>query len=667
MEVPASHRRRRGDERGSLTHGDDVIAEHPTRPLARSVHGSDESVRLESEQSSRRPPSPRLFWPVLIALWVLCAGYLAPRLSRGWVPHDEGTIGVSAERVMAGELPHRDFDDTYTGGLNYINAAAFSLFGKNLVAPRILLLAAFLLMLPAFYYAATRFVSPLPAAGMTLLAVVWSLPNYIAALPSWYNLIFAVLGTAAMLRYLESERTRWLVVAGVCGGLSFLIKLVGIYYVAAVLLALAYREQQSARAAEPGGSGTRRWVYPVAVAGGLVLFVLALVALIWPSRSLLAVFHFVVPSAAVAIIIGDGELRLAGHGRPASQRFAALARLCVPFLAGVLLPVIVFLIPYLISDSLGDLVRGVFITPSRRLASASWPLAPGSMLGLAALLAALGLSLVRMPPQGRWICAGALAAGLAVILELTGWVPRYYRTVWGAVRPLIPVIVLGGALLLTKSLAGLPALRRERLVLVLAVTALCSLIQYPFGVAIYFCYVIPLLALAVTAVVSELSPRSRLVSAALVLFLIGFGVLRLNPGFIYGLGYQSHVDPQTERLALARAGILVTAGDKAMYERLVTTLRQRAGGDYIYVAPDAPEVYFLSGLRNPTRTLYDFFDEPEGRTERVLRALEEHDVRVVALNRGPQFSEPVSGALREALERRYPAADTIWRFEVRWR
>ena len=127
------------------------------------MYRSGERVRPEPEPSSRRSPAPRLFWPILIALWVLCAGYLAPRLSRGWVPHDEGTIGVSAERVMAGQLPHRDFDDTYTGGLNYINAAAFSLFGRNLIAPRIVLLAAFLLMLPAFYYAATRFVSP--AAG----------------------------------------------------------------------------------------------------------------------------------------------------------------------------------------------------------------------------------------------------------------------------------------------------------------------------------------------------------------------------------------------------------------------------------------------------------------------------------------------------------------------
>jgi hypothetical protein len=58
-------------------------------------------------------------------------------LHEGWVPHDEGTLGQSAERVLHGETPHRDFDDPYAGGLAYIDAAIFKFFGINLFSLRL--------------------------------------------------------------------------------------------------------------------------------------------------------------------------------------------------------------------------------------------------------------------------------------------------------------------------------------------------------------------------------------------------------------------------------------------------------------------------------------------------------------------------------------------------
>jgi hypothetical protein len=40
-----------------------------------------------------------------------------------------------------------------------------------------------------------------------------------------------------------------------------------------------------------------------------------------------------------------------------------------------------------------------------------------------------------------------------------------------------------------------------------------------------------------------------------------------------------------------------------------------ANGKLIDATPDCPEVYFLYGFRNPTRTLFDFGDEQAGRTD----------------------------------------------------
>ena len=91
------------------------------------------------------------------------------------------------------------------------------------------------------------------------------------------------------------------------------------------------------------------------------------------------------------------------------------------------------------------------------------------------------------------------------------------------------------------------------------------------------------------------------------------------------------------------------------------------GTGVTYVTPDAPEAYFLSGLRNPTPVFFDFFDDPVDRTERTLATLEREDVRVIALNRSPQVSGPPARDLIAALESRYPRAANVGRFIVRWR
>jgi hypothetical protein len=98
----------------------------------------------------------------------------------------------------------------------------------------------------------------------------------------------------------------------------------------------------------------------------------------------------------------------------------------------------------------------------------------------------------------------------------------------------------------------------------------------------------------------------------------------------------------------------------------VATVQAVTRSSFIYVTPDAPEVYFLSGLRNPTPVFYDFFDEEAGRTDRMLRTLEREGVNVVVLNTGLRFSPPPPPRLVEALEARFSSARMVGPFIVRW-
>src|SRR4051812_31709263 len=59
---------------------------------------------------------------LLLVVVLLSSTWLWIHLTRGWIPHDDGALAQSAERVLQGQLPHRDFDELYTGGLTFLNA-----------------------------------------------------------------------------------------------------------------------------------------------------------------------------------------------------------------------------------------------------------------------------------------------------------------------------------------------------------------------------------------------------------------------------------------------------------------------------------------------------------------------------------------------------------------
>jgi len=258
------------------------MAQTPAQPAERGLRvevrvrevdtgGADAGAGSDSAAKNRESSSLRAL--VLAAVLAIAGIYTALHISSGWIPGDEGTLSQSAWRVMQGQLPHRDFTEIYTGGLSFIHALAFRAFGVNLMSLRICAFLFFLAWLSAVYYIALRFTSAIGAGAIALLAAAWSYPNYPAAMPSWYNLFFATFGAAALLRYLEARTRRWLFVAGVCGGVSILIKVIGAYYIAGVLLFLAFLEQsESAGESGEAGSSKNSWPYRMFSVSALLLF-----------------------------------------------------------------------------------------------------------------------------------------------------------------------------------------------------------------------------------------------------------------------------------------------------------------------------------------------------------------------------------------------------------
>src|ERR1019366_3495416 len=426
---------------------------------------------------------------VLGAVLTVAGLYVVVHIGRGWVPADDGTLSQSALRVLQGQLPHRDFGEIYTGGLSFIHALAFRAFGVNLMSLRICVFLFFLAWLPAVYYVALRFASAIGAGAITLLAVAWSYPNYPAAMPSWYNLFFATFGAAALLRYLEVRTRRWLFVAGVCGGVSILIKVIGAYYIAGVLLFLAFLEQsESQNESVEGERPKNSWLYRVFSAGALLLFLATLVNLLRTRLGMAELYQFVLPSAVVVglILLGERSVR-AGPG----ERFKTMFRAVIPFLCGLVSPVVVFLAPYARWGEVWKFLSGVTSSAVSRSVDLGVirPVGIEKIMFVLPLVGVLAAAMYWDKFQGKAVGAD-LGLGAVVLAVRAAQSFAVDSEIWWAVGALTWMGGLLGAVVVwvKRKPDERMKVERQRVVLLISLAATCSLVQYPFAAPIYLSY-----------------------------------------------------------------------------------------------------------------------------------------------------------------------------------
>jgi 4-amino-4-deoxy-L-arabinose transferase-like glycosyltransferase len=601
-------------------------------------------------------------WLVLGMVWVASAIYVGACLKRGWVPCDAGMLAQGAERVLRGQVPFRDFGEVYTGGLPYLNALAFRLFGANLFSIRIPLFVLFLGWVPAVYFIARRFAGPLAAGLVTLLAVAWSLPNYTEAMPSWYNLFFATFGAAALLRYIDTRRQRWLWIAGLCGGLSIVTKITGLYFIAAGLLFFAFRERSLTSQSVPARRG---WFYRLFLVVCLLLYLAMLLDTVWQHPNSAEFTHFVLPGACLAALLLWREYRQAPGA--AGARFRNIFSMALPFLAGAGL-----LLWYARAGAIHDF----FVYTALGMRHIQWafskPIGALGVLGLAPALIVFLLACSRDESLRR-LADWAAPVILGVTL-LAAWKSFAVYELIGFSAPLaIPLLALAALAWLRPSLA-LPPAKSDPVFLLVAVSVLRALIQFPLPQPLFFNYVAPFVILALLALASlrRRSPHGKAAMATVGLFYLVFALWLFPPGRLTTNEIGPQLGWRMEKLPFARAGgIRVAAPEEEEYAKLIPLIRAHARGDYIYAAPDCPEVYFLSGFRNPTKTFLEFLDpdflDVPARTERVLRAIRDHNVNVVVILTKPQFSGPLPAGLRAALDAQFPRSAHAVQFEVRWR
>lgn len=621
----------------------------------------------------------RRHFQTLAVVWILTALYLLPFVHRGWIAGDEGLLAQSAERVLQGQLPHRDFDDMYTGGQAMLHAVALDVLGVRLSSLRWVLYALALLTLPLIYRLAARVAPPWVAGVVSAVSIVWTFPNYFAAMPSWYNLTLALAAILALLAHVDNGQRRWLFAAGLATGISFLIKSAALLLVAAVLLFFLFREQELDQQAEERKEDERqederqrRWAFPLFVSAGLAAFMAVLISFIAQMPRPSEFLVFVGPSTCVVIVLLFRAWRFPGS--PFAQRFKRLLVMALPFFGGMVIPCLLFLIPYQLNGGLDSLLAGEFLFVKKRLLYTTYALP--NVATLVCVLPLLALLLVPMLRPVSPILERRLLAPLILVsclLVALGSQIYVYQTVWYSVRPYMLALALAGAFfLLRESLENvLTSEQRQSLFLLLAAAAVISVLQFPFAWGVYLCYVAPLIILA-TLYLVRCQPKAPQRWHLAVLGAYGlFAALWLNLGWVETHSWYFQPKALDTSLSLKKGDLRVTAEDAQIYQALVAEVQRHSeDGAFIFASPDCPEVYFLTDRQNPTRSFCDYFeddyDQPS-RTERLLALLDEHDIDVVVLHWRPAFSRLPADFAQEIFTR-FPNRTPIPpRFSVHWR
>lgn len=599
---------------------------------------------------------PALYTQRLVAglLLLLAAAYLVPFVDRGWVPLDEGMTGQSAERVLAGALPHVDYEEPYPGALSYLYAAVFRIAGIDLVHLRWTVFVGAIVAMTFVYALLRRHLQPVFAAIGTVVALVWSYPNYFSSLPSWWLLLCALVCLWGFVRHLETERLLFVAVAGLAAGMAFTIKQTGIYLVPPLMMSLMASPSSSRAVSRPHRKADV-WTRVAISAGVFVLVVRIMRSGIGSGE----IVYLLIPIAAACVMF-----TLAHRWTDAPGELNWGAPLVAAAAAAV--PVVILLLPHITAGTVSSWVNGVFVVPQRRLQFTTLPMRPALQIvpAVAAILWLFWSARSLKPGELRIVRGVRWAVALALpFLALYSIV--VYRFIWEAIRgtaAMLPVIALW--LLMS---GRLRPCRDRRIVFAFSATlAFASLGQFPFAAPVYFLYVAPLALLAGVVAFRAMQAPPRLGDGPAIVLALLFALVCMNREYVWNVGSFHRVYDLNAPLALPRATLHVVDFEADVYRRVVPLVRQRLGPGILMAGPDTPEIYFLAGRFSTSGRLFDFFSAEDGvQEEREFARWASADV--IVLFYGKRFSSPVPETLVSRLRREFPQGESVPPFEVRWR
>src|SRR5437762_1859065 len=186
-----------------------------------------ESAQYQRPQIDECRKNSGLFPPeriLLVLIFASCFAYLCIFRHYSTLEPDEGIVLQGAERILARQIPYRDFFSFYTPGSFYLLAALFRVFGDTFAVARISLAVVGAIGSVVTYVLARRVCSRGVALFAAALATTAGAAFRFLALHNPYSTLGCCLCLYAALRFLETQRRYWLFVVGSLASLTFLIE-----------------------------------------------------------------------------------------------------------------------------------------------------------------------------------------------------------------------------------------------------------------------------------------------------------------------------------------------------------------------------------------------------------------------------------------------------------
>jgi hypothetical protein len=538
----------------------------------------------------------------------------------GWVPNDDGTLAHTADRVRQGEVPHRDFDEPYTGGLSYLNAIALEAIGDSMLALRFPMFVLASTAVISLFALLRRTLSPIRAALLTLAGSAMSVFVYPVPMPSWYNVFLGTIALYLVVRYVETNRMAWLVAAGAASGISITVKVTAAFFVLACGLVLAVN------ASRRGGT-ERRWSLIV-----LCLASLAVAGLIATMPNPMTFVLLFAPMALLTYGVWQSEPppEDGSSQHPLLVELAALA-------VGAAVPLGLFFMLFAGAGALDDLLLALLGVPDLigRLAE-GFPAPYGlPVLVLIGLVLALG-GRVGLPGPAM------LVLGMAPVLVIYLLDPRGVVAVVYGIWVWVP-LALGVAVSMALARRALLGISETA---VLAGALCAALLMFPNANPIYLVFSVFLVVPAAGLATTRLLPGGvsvavlGLLVASSAVFVLGKAAGPLSP---LGSESSTHVE-----LDIARLGVRVHNTYESYEQVIDAVMSLSSGSGSIIAGPSSPEIYYLAAVPNPTPlTLEHLALRREGAllTTDYLRAL---SPSAVVVNRVPPNGVSPSSMIQEA-------------------
>lgn len=180
------------------------------------------------------------FWKVagtvagLAATAVLSAAVLLHFHDHFWLPRDSGYYAHIGERVLEGEVLHREVQAFHSGYVYFAHAGALAMFGRDLVSLRYPLVALGILQ-ALLVFALLRQHGAALAVATGLAVTSASFVQFLDPTAHWYCLFFFFVLVAASARSWPNERRRDMTLGALLGLILLLRQPTGIFLTMGVL------------------------------------------------------------------------------------------------------------------------------------------------------------------------------------------------------------------------------------------------------------------------------------------------------------------------------------------------------------------------------------------------------------------------------------------------